>query len=70
VNVQLTLDVAHPPHDLDDLDFAGHEERLDQLGGVDFQPPPPPASCECERHGLPVRDEFGDLTCWLCGRPA
>jgi hypothetical protein len=56
---------------LDDLDFRDHEQRLDALAGalegVDFLPAPAP-KCGCDRHRLPIADEWGDPRCLLCGR--
>jgi hypothetical protein len=66
---QLTLDV--PDVELADLDLdpAGVEARLDAIDGVDFRRPLAPR-CACSPHAVLVEDEFGELTCWLCGRPA
>jgi hypothetical protein len=66
VSDQLSFNIPRDPGDLSDLNFTGHRARLDRMDGVDYAAPRA-STCACEPHGLPVEDEFGELTCWLCG---
>jgi hypothetical protein len=48
------------------------EDALSRMGwraqDGDLAVAPLAPSCQCSPHGLQLVDEFGDLTCWLCGR--
>ena len=50
------------------------EDALGRMGwraqDGDLAVAPPTPSRQCSPHELHVADEFGDLTCWLCGRSA
>jgi hypothetical protein len=67
---QLDLFADARPELLLDLDIDAVDERLAAELVAEFARAPAAPSCRCSPHGVHVEDEFGDLVCWLCGRPA